>query len=51
LGSKEERSTPSQKRSPSVALPKVPGFGKIAEALSIGGVFGKLTKLLKSFLP
>lgn len=34
-----------------LSLPKVPGFGKMADKLPIGGIFGKITKLLKSFLP
>jgi cell division protein FtsA len=33
------------------SLPKVPAFGKMAEKLPIAGIFEKLSKLLKSFLP
>ncbi len=33
------------------ALPKMPGFGNIGQKLPIGGIGGKITKLLKSFLP
>lgn len=36
---------------PSFALPNLPSFGKMAGKLPLGNVAGKVTKLLKSFLP
>jgi hypothetical protein len=33
------------------SLPKMPGFGNIGQKLGVAGIGGKITKLLKSFLP
>src|SRR3989344_77987 len=39
------------KKSGALPLPKVPSFGKMAQNLPISGIFGRIIKLLKSFLP
>lgn len=51
LYSSKNVGTKSQNRPAFTSLPKGISFGKMAEKLPIGNLFGKVTKLLRSFLP